>query len=122
MNPVLILAHNNLALTQRAVASVMGQDIPTDIFVIDNDSTDGTAQWLLAQGIRHAPFRPQLGVSVGWNYGLQYLFRLYEHVLVINNDVILPRWFYNVLLMPNVPFVTGVSTDVMPTEPPERSP
>jgi GT2 family glycosyltransferase len=121
MNPVLILAHNNLALTQRTVASVQAQDIPTELFVIDNDSTDGTTKWLQARE-NHATFRPQLGVSAGWNYGLQHLFRLHEHVLVINNDVVLPYWFYRFLLGYEVPFVTGVAVDKMPTEPAERMP
>jgi len=117
---VLILAHNNLELTQRAIASVQQQDIPTEIFVVDNGSTDGTTEWLSMlppSKIKHWTFRPQLGVSAGWNYGLQYLFRLYDHVLVLNNDVELPPWGYRFLLHNDVSFVTGVAVDYRPTEP-----
>jgi glycosyltransferase involved in cell wall biosynthesis len=46
MNPILMIAHNNLELTQAAVASVFSQDIPTDLYLVDNASTDGTAAWL----------------------------------------------------------------------------
>jgi GT2 family glycosyltransferase len=112
-----MLCRNNLELSKRAANSVMGQDVETELFVIDNDSTDGTQEWLHKDGIAHATFRPQLGVSVGWNYGLQYLFRLHDHVLVINNDVVLPPWFYGELLSyDDVPFVTGVAVDVMPED------
>jgi glycosyltransferase involved in cell wall biosynthesis len=46
MNPILMIAHNNLALTQQAVASVFAQDIPTTLYLINNGSTDGTADWM----------------------------------------------------------------------------
>lgn len=120
---VLILARNNLILTQRTIESVQAQDVPTEIFVVDNDSTDGTSSWLSEINIQHALFRPQLGVSAGWNYGLQYLFRLHDHVLVLNNDVVLPYWFYRFLLAYEpYPFITGVAVDKMPTEPSEAMP
>jgi GT2 family glycosyltransferase len=113
MNHVLILARNNLSLTQRAITSVWTQDVPTKVSVIDNDSSDGTAGWLTQAGVNHKTFSPQLGVSAGWNWGLDRLFNKNDHVLVINNDVELPRWFYSELLgyMHDAPFVTGVAID-----------
>jgi hypothetical protein len=36
-----------------------------------------------------------------------------KHCLVINNDVILPPWFYEELLSYDAPFVTGISVDNM---------
>ncbi len=133
MNACLILVHNGLELTKKCIESVVAQDIPTDTLIIDNASTDGTTVWLEDQ-MRSGTFKgvvssiyqsPQLGVSRGWNFGLDHLFnhsRLYvggpdnvrytpEHVLVINNDTVLPPWFYSSLLGLNLPFVTGVSVD-----------
>ena len=125
MNSVLMLTRNNLDLTRRAVESVLAQDIPIRLLVLDNDSTDGTRNWLGAlfeheSRLQWVPFRPQLGVSAGWNWGLRQLFdydRACRHVLVLNNDVVLPRWFYRTLLehlqgargVPPVDFVTGVA-------------
>ena len=93
MFPVLTLAHNNVMLTQRCVQSIRQQDIPgVEVFVIDNDSTDSTREWMIHNRILHARFSPQLGVSAGWNFGLDWFFRQpeVEQVLVIGNDTICP--------------------------------
>lgn len=114
-NPVLILAHNCLELTKKCVASVLAQDIPTTVMIFDNGSTDETFKW--AQNnlpkdspIIHVP--DNLGVSFGWNTGLRHLFanEKCNHVLSLNNDVILSKTCYNQLLFCNVPFVSGSET------------
>src|ERR1700679_895755 len=118
MNPVVILTHNNLELTKHCVESVRKQDIPVHIYVFDNYSTDGTQEWT-----RHEWEKPDFsagwalenkGVSYGWNVSLERAFVSgAEHVLVANNDTILPPWFYSELLMCKKPFVTGVSVNQM---------
>lgn len=119
MNPVLMLTHNNLALTKRAVQSLDQQDIPNCIYIIDNGSTDGTPQWMGDTfGYMGTWTKQNRGVSYGWNFGLRTFFEnrdkyRSEHVLVINNDVILPPWFYRQLLEYDKPFVSGVSVDKM---------
>ena len=118
MNPVLILTHNCLELTKKCVESVRKQSINVDILVIDNDSTDGTRGWLYDDRIPYCDFRPQIGVSAGWNFGIEKIFRAdlpekSHYVLVVNNDTILPANFYSELLSYDVPFVTGASTEDM---------
>ena len=114
MNPVLILTHNCLELTKRCIASVERQDIPTELMVIDNDSTDGTREWLRESGIEHISYPQNRGVSVGWNDGLHILFaKGAEHVLVIGNDTFLTAPFYRLLLGLELPFVTGVAVGNM---------
>jgi hypothetical protein len=112
MFPVLTLAHNNIELTKRCVASIKTQDIPgVEVFVIDNDSTDGTRQWMVEWMIPHARFSPQLGVSAGWNYGLDWFFRQpeVEQVMVIGNDTYLPSNFYREMMGYSAPFITGIA-------------
>jgi GT2 family glycosyltransferase len=46
----------------------------------------------------------------------------YSHALVLNNDSILPPWFYSELLSYDAPFVTGVAIDKQPVAKPERMP
>jgi len=127
MNPVLILTHNCLELTKKCVESVRDQDIPTEILIWDNCSTDGTVKWLvdsIQNGFRANKIDGlwghfsdlNKGVSVGWNWGLDHFFGCidrFSHVLVLNNDTILPPWFYRELLSYDVPFVTGISVDTM---------
>lgn len=122
MNPVLILTHNNLALTKRCVESLKAQDIPVSINIVDNGSTDGTVEWAQKEVILLDSFPGNFGVSAGWNRGLTSLFNFksipVEYVLVIGNDTVLPKSFYRTLLectKPEfrIPFVTGVAVDNM---------
>ena len=120
MNPVLILTHNCLELTKKCVESVGAQNVPTRVEIIDNGSTDGTEVWLAqavtSDGQTSAVLNHEnLGVSSQWNRVLNFFFSgaHAEHVLVVNNDTILPPWFYRELLGYNLPFITGTSVDKM---------
>ena len=118
MNPVLILTHNCLELTKRCVESVLTQDVETKLIFLDNGSTDGTLEWLGSQDVTWDAAKNNAGVSAGWNDGLRRAFdgfflKQFEYCLVINNDVILPPWFYSSLLNCDVPFVTGASSSNM---------
>lgn len=123
MNPCLILTKNNLDLTKRCIESVLAQDIAVKIHVYDNESTDGTQNWLESQPeIIDQSSGVDLGVSAAWNFVLDILFSTNgnesqgwhaDHVLVLNNDVVLPKTFYRELLEYHLSFVTGVATDNM---------
>lgn len=125
MNPVLILTRNNLELTKKCVESIRAQDISTEIMVIDNGSSDDTPKWLQTTEFDGFCWLLNHGVSYGWNWGLRVLFaenKNADHVLVLNNDVVLPPWFYRALLKYKYPFVTGIAVDTMPTGEPEWCP
>ena len=115
MNPVLILTRNNLELTKRCVASVEAQDIPTQVCIVDNGSTDGSTEWARKNGYLWSCYNHNAGVSKAWNIGLQLLLEdsRRPHVLVLNNDTVLPPWFYRELLAYDVPFVTGLAQSDM---------
>ena len=118
MNPVLVLTHNGLEMNKVCVTSALNQDIPTWVYLVDNDSQDHTYEWAkTVENIVPVQFSPQIGVSGGWNHGLKTLFECEgaEHVLVVNSDVVLPRWFYSSLLSYDGPFISGVSVDNMDT-------
>jgi GT2 family glycosyltransferase len=98
-NPVLMLVHNCLELTKRSIGSVLEQDIPVTLYVVDNASGDMTRQWLNDNGILH--WRREVnGVSSGWNFGFNYLFDVAkaEHVFCVNNDIVLRPDTYRLLL------------------------
>lgn len=113
MNAVLMLVRNALELTKRAVGSVVTQDIPVTLYVVDNDSAEETSRWLhnMSDLVKVWHCRPQHGVSKGWNFGLRYLFDVAdaEHVLVVNNDVELRQDCYRALIADGGDFVTAVS-------------
>ena len=68
-HPVLILTHDNLALTQRAVESVRNQDIETRVYIIDNGSKDETVAWAEEHSFLLDASPLNVGVSAGWNHG-----------------------------------------------------
>lgn len=117
MNSVLILSYNGLPLLKKCVESVRKQDIPTDIFILDNGSSDGTDSWLddMLGTVGSCSFNENKGVSSGWNMGLSMLLEedLDNHCLVLNQDAVLPPYFYRDLLAYNVPFVTGFPVATM---------
>ena len=111
MNPVLLLVRDNFEMNKRCIDSIFAQDVPTTLVIIDNSECDDTFKWATENRIAVYPFRPQIGVSRGWNLGLSGLFRDgYEHVLVPNSDTVMPPSFYRRLLAYNVPFVSGRET------------
>ena len=113
MNPVLTLTRNNLPLTKRCIESILKQDIDAFPEIIDNASSDGTAQVL--ERFIALRYIYNKGVSRGWNDGLDRLFRKdrVEHVLVVGNDCWLPPSIYRNLLSLDLPFVTGVAVGSM---------
>jgi GT2 family glycosyltransferase len=115
MNPVLLLTHNCLSMTKRCVESIRAQDIPTEIGIIDNGSTDGTPDWIDGEKVQAVLFGGNAGVSKGWNTGLRLAFAEpdHTHVLVLNNDTVLPPYFLRVLLGYDLPFITGSSVASM---------
>lgn len=117
-NHVLILTHNNLTLTKRCVQSVVAHDVPIFIYFEDNNSVDGTGQWIyqFCDGVNSdaAFWAENKGVSFGWNDGLSWLFRKgAEHVLCVGNDTILAPWCYRELLSYPQLFVTGYAVEDM---------
>src|ERR1700739_1160183 len=105
MNPVLILTRNGLELTKRCVESVRNQDIETAIYHIVNGADDReTQEWFRYRTTDPSIRFPQNeGVSRGWNCGLTAILSRVDvkYCLVLNNDVVLPSYFYRELLAYN---------------------
>lgn len=110
MNPALILTCNNLNLTKDCVASLRKQDIPVDIFIVDNGSIDGSAKWAKEEGILLQAFPTNTGFSNGMNIGLNRIFdeMKADYCLAVNNDVVLPPWYFRMMLESGFPIVSGV--------------
>jgi len=110
---ILIVTRNGLALTKKAVASALAQDIPCDLLVVDNASTDGTPQWLATKDITTICLSKQESLSACWNRGLKAFWSIgKKHCLVCNNDVELRGDAYRLLLAhEQFDFVTCVSVD-----------
>jgi GT2 family glycosyltransferase len=113
VNHVIVVARNNLALTKKAVASALLQDVPCTVLVVDNASTDGTADWLRGKdGIHYWVENKQQSLARCWNVALKCVWAMGgKHALVINNDVELRSDCYRVLRDHGSLFVTAFPVD-----------
>jgi glycosyltransferase involved in cell wall biosynthesis len=115
VNWLITVARNNLELTQRAVQTFRAQDLigGVEVLVINNASTDGTAQWLhTSKGVFQIQMASPHSVAHCWNEGLGWVFGAGEgHAMVVNNDVELRPDTYRWLLGDGGGFVTAVGNE-----------
>lgn len=110
--PVVIVTRNGLALTKKTLASVIAQDVPIEVVIVENNSSDGTAQYLSTKNITviHAP--EQWALAKCWNVALQCLWKAgWDRAAILNNDVELSPWSLRVLDSHGGPFITCVSVN-----------
>jgi FkbM family methyltransferase len=99
-------------MTQRAVESVLGQDIPVIPYLIDNGSDCGSYLRSVDGAVVVSHQRPK-GLHRVWNDALRYAFDVCRqpYVLVVNNDVVLRQDTYRLLAADGGQFVTAVGVD-----------
>ncbi len=114
MNWILCPLHNGLHLTRAALRTFLAQDVPCNVLLLDNASTDGTVPWL--NGIRDERvltmlMMKPLSVAASWNAMLRWVFKREDHAIVVNNDTLLRPDTVRHLLADGGLFVTAVGTD-----------
>lgn len=109
---VLCVTRNNLALSKRALKSVLAQDVPVELMAIDNCSGDGTLEWLISKPYHWMSIEPQRSLSYCWNTGLRAFWAAgFTRVLVINNDTEIRPDTARLLSAHGGAFVTCVSVN-----------
>lgn len=90
----IIVTYNGMRWYDRCIDSLLHSTIPVDIMVIDNASSDGTADWLAS----HYPMihlvrsKKNLGFGQANNIGLRYvLAEKYDYAFLLNQDA----WLYH---------------------------
>jgi len=104
---IVVLAHNARAFTARCLQSVLAHtDTPFHVYLVDNASTDGTAEWARGLDPRITVIRSEvnLGVSGGRNAGLDAIAGEPEFIVFLDNDVEVGHGWWQ-------PFVTALEDD-----------
>ncbi len=96
---IIILTYNKLEYTKRCIDSIRKytDEDAYEIIVIDNNSKDGTVQWLNEQKDMKIIFNKEnLGFPKGCNQGIRI--SKGDNILLLNNDVIVtPKWLENLI-------------------------
>ena len=86
---VIVVTFNGLKWLERCLGSVRASKVPADLYVWDNDSADGSADWVQghfpeAKLVRSAD---NLGFAEANNMGMRYaLDKGYDYVYLLNQD------------------------------------
>jgi len=91
MNKVcaVVVTYNRLSTLKQCIACIASQTASCDILVVDNASSDGTAEWIDGQDrIIHVRLQQNTGGAGGFNTGMrEAVKRGYEYVWVMDDDV-----------------------------------
>lgn len=94
---IIILTYNQLEYTKLCIESIrkFTNKYVYEIIVVDNNSTDGTIEWLKLQSDLIVIYNKEnLGFPKGCNQGIEISSG--KNVLLLNNDTIVtPNWLYN---------------------------
>ena len=101
---IVMTAYNESHLTQEAILNILNvcKDIDYELLIIDDCSTDDTTDVvaslysLSGDRIKYYKFEQNQWVTVAWNWWVSLT--TWEYIVVINNDVIFPEWFFEKMI------------------------
>ena len=85
-----VVTYNRLELLHQCVAALRNQSAVCDILIVDNASTDGTAQWLASQpDLNYRNTGSNLGGAGGFHFGMRWAVEAgYDYVWVMDDDTL----------------------------------
>ena len=85
-----VVTYNRLELLRQCVEALRAQTTVCDILIVDNASTDGTAQWLASQpDLHYRNTGSNLGGAGGFNCGMRWAVEAgYDYVWVMDDDTL----------------------------------
>lgn len=97
LTSIVIPTYNGLQLLVPCIESIRRYtEVPYEIIVVDNGSTDGTQEYCIQAGLTLIALPKNEGFPAACNRGLAVASG--EQLLLLNNDVIVtPRWLSNML-------------------------
>jgi len=95
---IIILTYNNLMYNNKCVDSIRKytKEDSYEMIVVDNNSTDGTREWLMEQNDIKAILNDEnVGFPKGCNIGIAAADKENDILLLNNDTVVTPRWLDN---------------------------
>ena len=84
-----IVTYNRLELLKECISKIISQTYKCDIFVINNNSHDGTEEFLKANNISHFKTEKNQGGAGGFNLGIKICASLsYDYLWLMDDDCI----------------------------------
>ena len=85
-----VVTYNRLELLRQCVEALRAQTAVCDILIVDNASTDGTANWLTSQpDLHYRNTGSNLGGAGGFNFGMRWAVEAgYDYVWVMDDDTL----------------------------------
>jgi len=113
MNTIIMPFIVGRTMTRRCLDSLLAQDIgDVRVVAVSNGSNDGTLEYVRAyfQAIEIVAYASIRSLNKVWNDMIDLALIESDHVLVVNNDVVLKPETYRTLVEDGGAFVTGVSS------------
>lgn len=98
---IVILTYNNLDYTKICIDSIKkySDKNSCEIIIVDNNSTDGTVEWLKEQdGIKYILNDDNKGFPAGCNQGIEFANKENDILLLNNDTVVMPNSILNLRL------------------------
>ena len=85
-----VVTYNRLELLRQCVEALRAQTTACDILIVDNASTDGTANWLASHpDLHYRNTGSNLGGAGGFNHGMRWAVEAdYDYVWVMDDDTL----------------------------------
>ena len=86
---VIVVTFNGMQWLERCLSSVTASEVPADLYVWDNDSVDGSADFVQGRypGAKLVRSADNLGFAEGNNHGMRYAMdKGYDYVYLLNQD------------------------------------
>lgn len=98
LTSIIIPTHNGLSLLVSCIETIRRHtEVPYEIIVVDNGSTDGTQEYCIQEGLTFIALPTNEGFPAACNRGLAIASG--DQLLLLNNDVnVTPQWLSNMLL------------------------
>ena len=91
----IVVTYNRKELLRECVDALQSSDVSSDIIIIDNNSTDGTKEYIadaMADNVTYKRLKKNLGGAGGFSAGIKYAVRQgYKYIWIMDDDTIVKK-------------------------------